>query len=87
MFVVPNNPFSFSPRQLSKLLNPKSLNAYYGLGGLVGLEKGLKTNRNTGLSANETVIKGTVAFEDVTPKGTPKYSINGNTVPILKEGM
>jgi hypothetical protein len=31
-FVVENNPFAFSPGQLNKLLNPKSLPAYKALG-------------------------------------------------------
>ncbi|KAK0711781.1 hypothetical protein B0H67DRAFT_602478 [Lasiosphaeris hirsuta] len=80
MFIIPNNPFTFSPGQLSKLLNPKSLDAFYGLGGLVGLKKGLRTNRNTSLSADETNIDGTVDFEHVTPRGTPKYGANGDTI-------
>ncbi|KAK0648555.1 hypothetical protein B0T16DRAFT_388755 [Cercophora newfieldiana] len=86
MFVIPDNKFAFSPGQLSKLLNPKSLDAFYALGGLVGLEKGLKTNRDTGLSADETSIDGSVAFEEVAPKGTPKYGANGDTEPVPKEG-
>jgi len=86
MFVVPDNKFAFSPGQLSKLLNPKSLDAFYALGGLVGLEKGLKTNRDTGLSADETSIDSPVAFEDVAPKGTPKYGANGDVEPVPKAG-
>ena len=42
-FVVENNPFAFSPGQLNKLLNPKSLAAFRVLGGLQGLQKGLRT--------------------------------------------
>jgi len=86
MFVVPDNKFAFSPGHLSKLLNPKSLDTFYGLGGLAGLEKGLRTNRHTGLSADETSIDGAVAFEDVTPRGTPKYGVNGDRVPVPKGG-
>jgi Ca2+-transporting ATPase len=32
------------PGQLSKLLNPKSLNAFYALGGLNGIKRGLRTD-------------------------------------------
>lgn len=60
-----DNRFAFSPGQLSKLLNPKSLAAFYALGGLRGLEKGLRSNRKSGLSADETTLDGRVTFEDV----------------------
>ncbi len=63
-FQVVDNRFAFSPGQLSKLLNPKSLSAFYALGGLSGIEKGLRTNRDTGLSADETGLDGSVSFED-----------------------
>ena len=52
-FEVEDNPFAYSPGQLGKMFNPKSLSAFYQLGGLAGLEKGLRTNRNTGLSPDE----------------------------------
>ncbi|KAH6844563.1 hypothetical protein B0I37DRAFT_310916 [Chaetomium sp. MPI-CAGE-AT-0009] len=81
MFDVQDNKFAFSPGQLSKLLNPKSLDAFYALGGLTGLEKGLRTDRNAGLSTDESALDGEVKFEDVAPKGTPKYGSNGDTVP------
>lgn len=86
MYIVPDNKFAFSPGHLSKLLNPKSLHAFYALGGLEGLEKGLRTNRDTGLSVDEANVDGVVAFEDVAPKGTPKYGHGGNTEPVVKEG-
>src|ERR1700761_4324141 len=53
-FEVSNNPFAFSPGQLNKLLNPKSLSAYRALGGLAGLERGLRTSITAGLSLDET---------------------------------
>ncbi|KAK0724204.1 hypothetical protein B0H67DRAFT_101167 [Lasiosphaeris hirsuta] len=84
MFIIPDNRFAFSPGQFSKLLNPKSLNAFYALGGLAGLEKGLHTNRDTGLSVDEINVDATVAFEEVAPKGTPKYGHNGDTEPEVK---
>ncbi|KAL4816231.1 hypothetical protein BDW67DRAFT_55649 [Aspergillus spinulosporus] len=49
-FHVDNNPFAFSPGQLNKLLNPKSLPAFVALGGLTGLASGLRTDLTAGLS-------------------------------------
>lgn len=66
-FVVQNNAFAFSPGMLNKLINPKSLSAFYALGGLAGLEKGLRTDRKSGLSLDEATLDGQVAFEDVKP--------------------
>ncbi|RMD44830.1 hypothetical protein DV735_g424, partial [Chaetothyriales sp. CBS 134920] len=62
-FQVANNPFAFSPGQLNKLLNPKSLSAYKALGGIRGLEKGLRTSLTAGLSVDETHLDGQVTFE------------------------
>lgn len=80
-----DNKFAFSPGQLSKLLNPKSLNAFYALGGLTGLEKGLRSNRDSGLSLEETSLDGAVAFEDCAPKGTPRYGANNDEEPVPKD--
>ncbi|KAL1985174.1 hypothetical protein VTN96DRAFT_8196 [Rasamsonia emersonii] len=63
-FQVENNKFAFSPGHLNKLLNPKNLGAFHALGGLSGLEKGLRTDRRTGLSVDETYLDGTVSFEE-----------------------
>lgn len=46
-FHVENNNFAFSPGQLGKLYNPKSLGAFHALGGLEGIEKGLRTDRKS----------------------------------------
>jgi len=59
-----DNNFAFSQGQLNKLINPKSLAAFYALGGLAGLEKGLRTNRKTGLSVDESDLDGTISFEE-----------------------
>lgn len=61
-----NNTFAFTPGQLNKLLNPKSLSAFYALGGLSGLEKGLRTDRRAGLSVDEAALDGSVSFDEVT---------------------
>lgn len=63
-FQVPDNKFAFSPGQLNKLLNPKSLGAFHALGGLQGLLKGLRTDRNSGLSSDEQHLEGSVSFEE-----------------------
>ncbi|KAM5353522.1 hypothetical protein ACJ41O_000172 [Fusarium nematophilum] len=76
LFTVDNNPFAFSPGQLSKLINPKNLPAFVALGGLPGLEKGLRTDRNGGLGVDEGKLTGTVSFEDATAAG---QSDNGHS--------
>lgn len=53
-FQVDNNPFAYSPGQLNKLLNPKSLAALLALGGLSGLANGLQTDLSTGLTTDES---------------------------------
>lgn len=65
-FAVLNNKFAFSPGQLNKMLNPKSLAAFIALGGLPGLETGLRTDVDAGLSLEETELPGSVSFEEVT---------------------
>ncbi|KKK16556.1 hypothetical protein P175DRAFT_0432081 [Aspergillus ochraceoroseus IBT 24754] len=70
-FQVLQNKFAFSPGQLNKLLNPKSLGAFYALGGIAGLEKGLRTDLRSGLSLDETELDGTISFEDATAPMSP----------------
>jgi hypothetical protein len=41
--IVLDNPFAYTPGQLNKILCPKSLPAFGELGGLAGLEKGLRS--------------------------------------------
>jgi Ca2+-transporting ATPase len=67
-----NSPFAYTPGMLNKMFNPKSLAAFYKLGGLAGLEKGLRTNRETGLSVDEVHIDGTVSFEEATARSNQK---------------
>ncbi|KAL4925838.1 putative P-type calcium ATPase [Aspergillus undulatus] len=71
-FQVENNNFAFSPGQLNKLLNPKSLGAFYALGGLAGLAKGLRTDVRSGLSLDETELEGSVSFDDATAASSPE---------------
>ena len=78
-FQVENNKFAFSPGQLGKLYNPKSLSAFYALGGLTGIEKGLRTSRKSGLSSEEQQLEGQVTFEEATnatlPASTDKVAV------------
>ncbi|KAF2171282.1 hypothetical protein M409DRAFT_18397 [Zasmidium cellare ATCC 36951] len=66
-----NNPFAFAPGHMTKLLNPKSLGAFHALGGLAGLEKGLRTDRISGLSVDEQNLDGQISFEQATKVDTP----------------
>lgn len=70
-FEVTDNKFAFSPGQLNKLLNPKNLGAFYAVGGLRGLEKGLRTDVRSGLSIDETSLDGSVSFEEAISVGSP----------------
>lgn len=65
-FIRENNPFAFTPGQLNKCQNPKSLAAFRALGGIRGIEKGLQTDVVAGLSVDETRIQQEVTFEDAT---------------------
>ncbi|KAJ6068345.1 uncharacterized protein N7446_005382 [Penicillium canescens] len=65
-FDVDENRFAFSPGQLNKMQNPKSLAAFYALGGLQGLEKGLRTDLMAGLSVDEGRLEGFVDFQQLT---------------------
>jgi Ca2+-transporting ATPase len=60
-----DNKFAVTPGLLNKLINPKSLSAFYALGGIDGLEKGLRTDCENGLSVDETTLEGTVTLESV----------------------
>ncbi|KAL6235774.1 hypothetical protein BDW75DRAFT_230049 [Aspergillus navahoensis] len=61
-FDVKDNRFPFSPGELNKMLNPKSLAAYQALGGLSGLAQGLRTDLKSGLSTDETRLQGKVVY-------------------------
>lgn len=72
-FEVVDNRFAFSPGQLSKLF-PKSLSALHALGGLGGIEKGLRTDKYSGLSVDEKKLDGSVSFEDaISPTPSPNF--------------
>lgn len=70
-FVVDNNPFAFTPGELNKFLNPKSLAAFKAVGGIRGLEAGLRTDLTAGLSLDESALEGRVSFADATGAARP----------------
>ncbi|KAL2757279.1 hypothetical protein ACRALDRAFT_1060680 [Sodiomyces alcalophilus JCM 7366] len=70
-FHVTESPFAFAPGHLNKLLNPKSLSAYVALGGLRGIEKGLATSLQAGLSLDETTVHSRIDFEEATGHKAP----------------
>ena len=79
-FQVDNNPFAFTPGHLNKLLNPKSLAAYRALGGLRGLESGLKTDVVAGLSIDETTISERIDFAAATDPKTIRKAAHSRPV-------
>lgn len=84
-FEVVDNPFAYTPGQLNKMFNPKSLSAFWKLGGLAGLEKGLRTDRKAGLSMDEAQVDGRVTFEEATarPSGNPPAQPKAATETVL----
>lgn len=80
-FEVEDNKFAFSPGQLNKLLNPKSLGALHALGGLRGIEKGLRTDTRSGLSLDENELDGVVSFEDATASQTTQATPKSSSPP------
>ena len=85
-FEVEDNKFAFSPGQLNKLLNPKSFGAFRALGGLRGLEKGLRTDVRSGLSVDETTLDGSVSFDAaVSPEQMPKSVSPDQSSPAATE--
>jgi Ca2+-transporting ATPase len=80
---VEDNPFAFSPGQLSKLMDPKNFSALSAVGGLKGLERGLRTNITSGLSVDEEKISGRVTFEEAQAAGTDSPGGRGKIAPLV----
>ncbi|KAI0110666.1 plasma membrane calcium-transporting ATPase [Hypoxylon sp. NC0597] len=72
-FEVENNPFAFSPGQLNKLQNPKSLAAFRALGGVTGIARGLQTDIHAGLSLDETSVRKSITFEQAVRRTSDKF--------------
>lgn len=82
-FETDSSPFAFSQGQLNKLINPKSLSAFYTLGGLAGIEKGLRTDRKVGLSIDEKILPGKVTFDEAREAASVNQSTTkpGSKIP------
>lgn len=78
-FKTENNPFGFSPGQLNKLLNPKSLSAFKALGGLHGIARGLQTDVHAGLSLEETSVPGRISFEEAVRPTSEAWRSKGDS--------
>ena len=79
-FRVSNNLFAFSPGQLNKLLDPKSLAAFRSVGGIKGLERGLQTDIKAGLSVDETTLSQRVSFDEATQYARQRKGLGCGTV-------
>nr|XP_036584394.1 plasma membrane calcium-transporting atpase 2 [Colletotrichum truncatum]KAF6793912.1 plasma membrane calcium-transporting atpase 2 [Colletotrichum truncatum] len=64
-FKAENNAFVFTPEQLNKLFNPKSLSIYCALEVLAGIGQGFRSDGKSGLSLDEVHPDGYVSFSDV----------------------
>jgi Ca2+-transporting ATPase len=73
-FEVDDNPFAFSPGQLNKLLNPKSLSAFQALGGVEGIATGLQSDPHSGLSVDEAAAPRQISFDEAVNRHTPIHS-------------
>ena len=76
-FEVENNPFAYAPGQMSRLYNPKNIDAFKAMGGLLGLEYGLRTDIKSGLSLDEQELKGSVTLEDAQAKASDSAGKSG----------
>ncbi|KAI9763950.1 MAG: hypothetical protein M1840_008984 [Geoglossum simile] len=63
-FSVEDNKFAYTVGHMLKLFNPKSPAAFYALGGLKGIERGLRSDTSSGLSLDETTLPGYITFDE-----------------------
>jgi Ca2+-transporting ATPase len=78
---VENNPFAFTPNQLNKLLNPKSLAVFQALGGIHGIATGLQTDLQSGLSVDESTAARHISFDEATNLHTSTKSEDSSRPP------
>lgn len=64
-FQLPDNKFAFVPSQMLMLVAPKSLPAFYAVGGIDGIERGIRTERRSSLSSYEALLSETISLEEV----------------------
>ena len=68
--------FAFSPDQLHRLITARTLTALRAFGGVSGLCKGLRSDTSAGLSVDEDVLDGAIAFRpaaDAADSGSPSF--------------
>jgi len=73
--------FSFTPKQLGSLYNPKNPNAFVRFGGAAGLVKGLRSNRTTGIGGHSE------ATDDSSLTLGPQVSTSASTLREAEEGF
>lgn len=78
---VDNNPFAFSPNQLNKLLNPKSLPVFQALGGIQGIATGLHTDLQSGLSVDESTAPRHITFDEATDTSAKSKETDHSRAP------
>ena len=76
-FEVENNPFAYAPGQMSRLYNPKNIEAFKAVGGLAGLEYGLRTDIKSGLSQDEKELDGKRTLEEAQAKASDSFNKSG----------
>jgi len=83
-----DNPFAFTPIQLSKrLYDPKELDLVRAMGGVEGLTLGLRTDVNKGLSPHEDLLDGHVTLEEVWRiLDDPQRRELGRDLAIIRDG-
>ena len=87
LFNLENNPFAFSPGHLSKLIEPKSIAVLQRLGGLPGLERGLRTDIRAGLSIEETRVHDIVTIPESSSRSSHQgQQQNQGRVPETRIG-
>jgi Ca2+-transporting ATPase len=79
---VENNPFAFTPNQLNRLLNPKSLAVYHALGGVQGIAAGLQTDLQSGLSVDESTATRHISFDEATSLQHISTKHEGSSRPL-----
>lgn len=62
-FSEKTNPFALTPGQMGKMFNPKALCAFHALGGIAGIQKGLRSVSKTGLTLSKEHIDGRISFK------------------------
>ncbi|OLL25886.1 Calcium-transporting ATPase 2 [Neolecta irregularis DAH-3] len=81
----PSSPFAFTPKQLTKLTDPKSTEVLRIMGGVEGLCLGLRTDRKAGLSIDELYLDGKVTLKQLSDPEFLKRHVTtiGQTEPRI----